>query len=77
MQDPSQATYSIRGRNISPTAVIQPATVGSGTEYRESGTRWMERQEAVSLKHALEIMDLKGDEERLHDAAKNEAAELV
>lgn len=77
VQDPSQATYSIRGRNISPTAVIQPATVGSGTEYRESGTRWMERQEAVSLKHALEIMDLKGDEERLHDAAKNEAAELV
>lgn len=44
--------------------------------YRESGQRWMEKQEARSLREALEDMDLR-DEERLYEAAKEEASELV
>ncbi|KAI9841762.1 MAG: hypothetical protein M1837_000423 [Sclerophora amabilis] len=48
---------------------------GSGT-YTESGSRWMERQEARSLRMALEDMDLK-DDARLHSAAQDEASELV
>lgn len=44
--------------------------------YMENGMRWMEKQEAKSLRQALEDMDL--DEERkIHSAAQDEAAELV
>ena len=49
--------------------------VPSGT-YRESGMRWMEKQEARSLREALEDMDLR-DEARIHGAAQDEASELV
>ncbi|KAF1988422.1 hypothetical protein K402DRAFT_373385 [Aulographum hederae CBS 113979] len=45
-------------------------------QYLESGARWMERQEAHSLRRALEDMDLK-TEKRVHSAAQDEAAELV
>ncbi|GAB7348604.1 hypothetical protein MBLNU459_g6986t2 [Dothideomycetes sp. NU459] len=44
--------------------------------YMENGQRWMERQEAHSLRLALEDMDM-NDEERIHTAAQDEAAELV
>ena len=44
--------------------------------YRESGMRWMEKQEARSLREALEDMDLQ-NEGRLHVAAQREASELV
>lgn len=44
--------------------------------YRESGYRWMEKQEAHSLREALEEMDLK-EQTRLHTAAQDEASELV
>lgn len=47
-----------------------------GAIYMENGQRWMERQEAHSLRMALEDMDL-NEEERLHAAAQDEAAELV
>ena len=50
--------------------------VTPGIAYRESGLRWMEKQEARSLREALEDMDLQ-DEERLHAAAQSEASELV
>ncbi|OKL59986.1 hypothetical protein UA08_04630 [Talaromyces atroroseus] len=52
-------------------SVRSPSTV-----YRESGSRWMERQEARSLRDALQEMDLQ-DEERLHAAAQDEATKLV
>ncbi|KAF2484381.1 hypothetical protein BDY17DRAFT_248763 [Neohortaea acidophila] len=42
----------------------------------ERGTRWMEKQEAKSLRMALEDMDLEA-EKRIHEAAQDEAAELV
>lgn len=44
--------------------------------YMENGMRWMEKQEARSLRQALEDMDLK-EETRIHAAAQDEAAELV
>ncbi|KAI9790255.1 MAG: hypothetical protein M1816_005280 [Peltula sp. TS41687] len=44
--------------------------------YKESGQRWMERQEARALREALHDMDLR-DEARLHAAAQAEASELV
>ena len=46
------------------------------TMYMERGTRWMERQEVKSLRMALEDMDL-DDEQKVHSAAQDEAAELV
>lgn len=45
-------------------------------QYLERGTRWMEKQEARSLRMALEDMDLT-NEKKVHDAAQDEAAELV
>ena len=44
--------------------------------YRESGMRWMEKQEARSLREALEDMDVR-DEAKIHAAAQAEASELV
>ncbi|KAJ9628037.1 hypothetical protein H2203_003259 [Taxawa tesnikishii (nom. ined.)] len=48
----------------------------SGYIYKENGQRWMDRQEARSLRMALEEMDL-DEEQRVHAAAQDEAAELV
>lgn len=44
--------------------------------YQEQGTRWMEKQEAQSLRAALEDMDI-AEEQRIHSDAQDEAAELV
>ena len=44
--------------------------------YRESGMRWLEKQEARSLREALEDMDVR-DEAKIHAAAQAEASELV
>ena len=44
--------------------------------YVENGARWMEKQEAHSLRKALEDMDLH-DEKLVHEAAQKEASELV
>ncbi|KAH9835514.1 LIM domain-containing protein [Teratosphaeria destructans] len=44
--------------------------------YLENGTRWMEKQEARSLRMALQDMDLE-KEKRIHADAQDEAAELV
>lgn len=61
-------------RDISDTTI--PRSVTPSVAYRESGMRWMEKQEARSLREALEDMDLQ-DEERLHAVAQQEASELV
>ena len=52
-----------------------PDTVLSGT-YIERGQRWMEKQEARSLRVALEDMDIR-EEQRLHTAAQEEASDIV
>ncbi|KAK3065690.1 hypothetical protein LTS18_002518, partial [Coniosporium uncinatum] len=44
--------------------------------YLERGARWMEKQEAKSIRKAMEDMDLK-KERKLFDSARDEAAELV
>ena len=44
--------------------------------YRESGMRWVEKQEARSLREALEDMDMR-EESKVHAAAQDEASELV
>lgn len=51
------------------------STIPNGT-YRESGMRWMERQEARSLREALQDMDMR-DEARVHADAQAEASDLV
>ena len=53
-----------------------PAHRLSGGIFVESAQRWIEREEARSLRAALEDMDLQ-DEARLHAAAQDEASELV
>ena len=59
-----------------PSAATEaPLVTPSGT-YRESGMRWMEKQEARSLREALEDMDIR-DETRIRSAAQDEASELV
>ena len=73
-RSPFQRTRSALGQqDISPAIsnMVEPSAT-----YRESGQRWMEKQEARSLREALEDMDLR-DEERLYEAAKEEASELV
>ena len=52
-----------------------PPMSPSGT-YRENGMRWVEKQEARSLREALEDMDFR-DEAKIHAAAQDEASELV
>ncbi|KAE9973109.1 hypothetical protein EG328_004619 [Venturia inaequalis] len=44
--------------------------------YLERSQRWLERQEAHSLRKALEDMDI-SEEQKLHEAAQKEASELV
>ena len=47
-----------------------------GPAYVERGSRWVEKQEARSLREALEDMDVQ-DELKVHQAAQDEASELV
>lgn len=76
VQQPSG--YSVNS-SYAPSARITSqyeVPVSPGAVYRESGSRWMEKQEARSLRDALQEMDLQ-DEERLHSAAQDEATKLV
>lgn len=75
VQQPS--SYSVRTDLAAGTrATTQNGPVSPSVVYRESGSRWMERQEARSLRDALQEMDLQ-EEERLHVAAQDEATKLV
>lgn len=64
---PSVAT-SIGRRKVSPPQELA---------YKESNTRLREREEAHALREVLENVDHDEDEERIHNAAKQEAADLV
>ncbi|KAK3310347.1 uncharacterized protein B0T15DRAFT_386875 [Chaetomium strumarium] len=82
-----------RGKDYYPGQPVQPlkpSEVVPSATYIERGQRWMEKEEAFSLRRAMEDMDLKdqskpandGNEEldedkRLYNAALDEAAELV
>jgi LIM domain len=76
VQVPSEGIPSMRGRKVSPTATVEPFNKSEELVYKESGTRWLERQEAHALRQALEVMDAK-EERRIHSAAQDEAADLV
>ena len=68
-------TLPIR-KNVAPTQFSRPRNVSPNTAYRESAQRRMEREEARSLRDALEEMDNQ-DDLRVHQAAQDEATELV
>lgn len=61
--------------SVQDTDRPQPCRTPS-MKYMENGTRWMEKQETRSLRHALEDMDLE-EERKIHLSAQEEAAELV
>ncbi|KAK4452953.1 hypothetical protein QBC34DRAFT_446746 [Podospora aff. communis PSN243] len=70
-----------------PVQPLKPGEVVPTATYIERGQRWMEKEEAVSLRQAMEDMDLKdqgkdapaedAEEKRIYEAALDEAAELV
>ena len=59
-------------------STVAPETLSAAPDiaYRESGMRWIEKQEARSLREALKDMDLR-DEAKIHATAQDEASELV
>lgn len=67
--------YGTASRDFSASTSQATSNVTSGG-YRESGMRWLERQEARSLREALDVMDSR-DEVQIHAAAQDEASELV
>lgn len=74
-----------RGRDYYPDKTVKPLRPGEvvpSATYIERGQRWMEKEEAVSLRQAMEDKDVSDgpsspDEDRLYESALNEAAELV
>ncbi|EAW10655.1 LIM domain protein [Aspergillus clavatus NRRL 1] len=69
-------TVPIR-KTVSPAQVFtRPSPPSPNATYRESGQRRIEKEEARSLRDALQGVDL-NDEVRLHQAAQDEATELV
>ncbi|XWW93202.1 hypothetical protein V2A60_001132 [Cordyceps javanica] len=84
------STVSRRGRDYYPnkptaTGPLKPSEVVPTATYMERGQRWMEKEEAFSLRDAMEQMDVQGnkgretpdEESRIYQAALDEAAELV
>ncbi|KAL9127287.1 MAG: hypothetical protein Q9217_003802 [Psora testacea] len=67
---PRDFSVTTASTDTSPTSPIPPLA------YRENGLRWMEKQEARSLREALEDMDQR-EEAKVHAAAQNEASKLV
>lgn len=74
VQEPG--VYSVRHSYTPGAKLVSPTSITPSGVYRENGQRWMEKQEARSLRDALEEMDLQ-EEMRLHAAAQEEATELV
>ncbi|KAJ9130795.1 Paxillin [Coniochaeta hoffmannii] len=73
-----------------PVRPLKPSEVVPSSRYIERGQRWMEKEEAVSLRQAMEDLDLRDElkalpkeapedeeERRIYNAALDEAAELV
>lgn len=76
VQEPSGSVDGT-GRKVSPTFSVSPPRQSSRRNYRESGARRIERQESISLRNALQELDIQDDEKRIYEAAQNEAADLV
>jgi hypothetical protein len=73
---PKSSISSIRGRNISPTTSLNSMSE-LDDEYQESTRRRLEREEAQTMRHALQIIDQQDEEGRIYTAAQQEAADLV
>ncbi|KAI1137951.1 hypothetical protein F5Y05DRAFT_66804 [Hypoxylon sp. FL0543] len=92
------STTSSMGRdyypeNPSTVSPLKPSEVVPSATYIERGQRWMEKEEAVSIREAMEAMDAMNvkdegkdkkedgeqdeEETRIYNAALDEAAELV
>lgn len=71
-----QLSAGVASRDFSTSTTSRALPIIPSGTYRESGMRWMEKQEARSLREALEDMDL-WDEAKVHGAAQDEASELV
>ncbi|POS87125.1 hypothetical protein EPUL_000719 [Erysiphe pulchra] len=56
--------------------LLKPSDVVPSATYIERGQRWMEKEEAVALREAMEDMDI-DEESRIFAAAQKEASELV
>lgn len=67
----------VRGRKVSPTAIVQLPHTSLDQDYVESTARQLEKEEAQKLRLALENIDQKDDEQRIFSAAQEEAADLV
>ncbi|TWU75444.1 hypothetical protein ED733_004450 [Metarhizium rileyi] len=95
-QAPSVGAASVASRNsmsstprrdyypASPALPVKPSEAVPTATYMERGQRWMEKEEAFSLRDAMEAMDVRDgpqaavdEDTRIYDAALNEAAELV
>ncbi|KAJ6004476.1 hypothetical protein N7522_006121 [Penicillium canescens] len=69
-------THSIR-KNVFPAQIhTHTVPVSSAPSYRENGQRRHEKEEARSLRNALQEMDIH-DDVHVHQAAQDEATELV
>lgn len=71
-----QVTEGMASQDFSTSAMSRAPPVTPSGIYVESGMRWMEKQEARSLREALEDMDLR-DEAKVQATAQDEASELV
>ncbi|KAI0025451.1 hypothetical protein F4780DRAFT_774909 [Xylariomycetidae sp. FL0641] len=78
------------GKDQKASPPLKPSEVVPSARYIERGQRWMEKEEAFSLRQAMDAMDIKDgekqegkdddkddDETRLYNAALDEASELV
>ena len=72
----TKLSVGVASRDFSTSKLSGVPQIHPSGTYRESGMRWVEKQEARSLREALEDMDLR-DEAKLHAAAQDEASELV
>lgn len=81
-RDYYQAAPAVAGGAKNPNEVVPTAT------YMERGQRWMEKEEVVSLRDAMDQMHIRShpspvpspaidEEQRVYNAALDEAAELV
>ncbi|KAM0437455.1 hypothetical protein ACHAPT_001817 [Fusarium lateritium] len=83
------STVSRGSYAISASKPLRPSEVVPSATYIERGQRWMEKEEASSLRDAMEEMDIRkgtksppvqetpDDDTRIYNAALDEAAELV
>lgn len=76
-QPPGNDRPSLRGRKVSPTAIVQVPQLTEDGVYLESVSRRLEKEEAHDLREALQLIDHKDDETRIYHAAQDEAADLV